>query len=178
MGNSLSLQFIPTSLAGIALSGLKLTICSVCRCCVWQGCQRPFGKAPWNHYHHANKCTPFAQLCQLFFFLANFLPVPSLVASSDNRFFSLGSIAIVSLPEARTMEPVGRASRGVGPGAAGALGSVAPVILSHAPAPAVAPTDFVQKLLRQRASMEPPGGAAKRWFPGRLPLCPQVPPPW
>jgi hypothetical protein len=84
MGNSLFLQFIPTSLAGIALLGLKLAICSMCRCCVRPGCWRPSGKAPCNHHHHANRCTLFAQLCQLFFFLAHFLPVPSLVASSDN----------------------------------------------------------------------------------------------
>jgi hypothetical protein len=74
------------------------------------------------------------------------------------------------------MEPVDRASRDSGLGIAGAPGSVALVLPSHAPTPAATPMDFAQALLWQRVPMEPSGGVAKRWSLGRLSPSPRVPP--
>jgi hypothetical protein len=59
------------------------------------------------------------------------------------------------------MEPVGRASRDGGLGAAGAPGSVALVLPSHAPTPTATPMDFAQALQRQRAPMETSGGSGQ-----------------
>jgi hypothetical protein len=52
--------------------------------------------------------------------------------------------------------------------ATGALDSTAPVLPTHAPTSAIAPTDFARLSLWQRAPMGSSGGGGKRGFQGRL----------
>jgi hypothetical protein len=67
---------------------------------------------------------------------------------------------------------VGTVSQSVGPGAASALGSIASVIPTYAPAPAATPMDIVPTLFCQRAPMEPSGGSNQGVTPGQTVAMP------
>jgi hypothetical protein len=161
------LCLIPTSLTGIALSRLN-----ACRLFLSAdvGASMVAGDLP-GRLPANNTATP---TCVLFLptfvsFLANlFANFPLFCPFRQLILPYLGSAATASFLEGRATELVGMVSRDDGLRATGASDSTAPALPTHALTSAAAPTDLFQVLLRQRAPMEPPGGASKRGSRNRL----------